>query len=40
MAEIKARSKSQWKRPRGFRLSSEEKEKLQEEEFQSKAHAW
>lgn len=39
MAEIKSAIEIAMERTRGLRLSSEEKEKLREEEFQSKAHA-
>jgi len=39
MAEIKSAIEIAMERTRGLRLSSEEKEKLKEEEFQSKAHA-
>jgi hypothetical protein len=39
MAEIKSAIEIAMERTQGLRLSSEEKEKLREEEFQTKAHA-
>jgi len=39
MAEIKSAIEIAMERTQGLRLSSEEKEKMKEEEFQSKAHA-
>jgi hypothetical protein len=39
MTEIKSAIEIAMERTRGLRLSSEEKEKLREEEFQSRAHA-